>query len=235
MLGREPGSTEREDIDRLQRATGMNKDEAFWGVIAYLYARTKPDVEAREQLRLVVESLKAFGAQLDEALRPDRLITAIATAVRTTLTELSGPGTEGSAFAAAIGTALSNPGVAQRPALQEGFGAHRTAVRYGALALCASGLLAVGLAYWLGRTAGVQATRVADRAALAHLQDRAGTLEAWALSPEGRRLYAWGALNRLSLGRILSCGYPSWTKRRHEGYVICYPNGSGQGFYVPHG
>ena len=233
MLGREPSSTEWEDISRLQRATGMNKDEAFWGVIAYLYARTKPEVESREQLRIVLESLKDFGTRLDQTTHSDRLITSITTAIRATLTELSGPGAEGHSFSAAIETALKTVGAVPRPSLKDWFGAHRAPVLYSTAALCASGLLAVGLAYAVGRTTGAQTTHAADQAALVRLETHAKALQAWALSPEGRRVYTWGALNRLSLGRLLACAYPGWTQRRHEGYVICYPNGSGHGFYLP--
>ncbi|MHB8346139.1 MAG: hypothetical protein ACYDHM_02965 [Acidiferrobacterales bacterium] len=234
MLGREPSSTEWEDIGRLHRATGMNKDEAFWGVIAYLYARTKPDVEAREQLRIVLESLKDFSARLDQMTHSDRLITSITTAIRATLTELSGPGAEGRALSAAIETALKTMGAVPRPSLKDWFGAHLAPVLYSTAALFASGLLAVGLAYAVGRAAGAHTTHVADQAALARLKDRAGSIEKWALSPGGRRVYAWGVLNRLSLGRILACAYPGWTRQQHDGYVICYPNGSGHGFYLPH-
>ena len=233
MLGREPSSTEWEDIARLQRATGMNKDEAFWGVIAYLYARTKPEVESREQLRLVLDSLKDFGARLDPMTHNEQLVTAITTALRTMLAEFSGRKTDAGVCSAAIATALKNLGALPRASLKDWFGAHLAPVLYCAAALFASGLLAVGLAYAVGRAAGTQTARAADQAALVRLKTHAKALQAWALSPEGRRVYAWGTLNRLSLGRILACDYPGWTRQRHKGYLICYPNGSGHGFYLP--
>lgn len=233
MLGREPSGTEWTDIERLHRATGMNKDEAFWGVIAYLYARTRPDIEAREQLRLVIESLKDFGGRLDHGMRIDRLVAPITTALQSVLAEGPGLRVDARALSATIETALRNAGPPPRSSLRDWFGEHLAAALYTVAGLFTSGLLAVGLAYWTGTLAGTRATRAADQAALAHLRTHAGPIRAWALSRAGQRVYAWGQLNRQSLGHILSCNYPGWRQRSQDGYVVCYPNGSGHGFYLP--
>lgn len=232
MLGREPSSTEWQDIEQLQRATGMNKDEAFWGIIAYLYARTRPDIEARAQLQLVIESLKQFGERLDRGLQIDRLVTPVTTALRSALSEV-GAGGDAHHLTATIEAAVRNAAVPPRPPLKDWFGEHLIAVLYTATALFTSGLLAVGVAYRTGTATATQSTRAADQIALTQLIARAGTIRAWAMSRNGQRVYAWGQLNRQSMARILSCGYPGWRRMRSAGYIVCYPNGNGHGFYVP--
>ncbi len=220
MLGHEPTADERTEIATLREVARLGDDDPFWGVAAFLYARTKSDTENRERLRITQESLETFGRTLEGAIQ--------------TLSHPAAPGsnemptaTLSSTVATAVAAALGD--WAPRSSIRTWFGEHLNAVLCATGALIACQLIGVGAGYWAGQVSARrlesahQATRVAD----------ARTIAAWARTPDGHRVFAWARLNGPGLGYLLSCRYPGWTRTREEGYTVCYPNGSGHGYYLP--
>lgn len=68
LLGREPTGTEWADIDALQHATGLNPNDASWGLFAFLVMPVFRDVENREQLQATLASLEHFDRTLKDAV-----------------------------------------------------------------------------------------------------------------------------------------------------------------------
>ncbi len=225
MLGRKPGTEEHADIAAIRDAARLGDNDPFWGIAAFLYARTKPDIESRERLKITLESLDAFGNTLNGALaciknQPVRADGGLSRDGLSSIVE------------AAVASALADwmpRARAARPSIRAWLGAHFSAVLYVIGGLAVAVLVSLAVAYWAGQTSArrLYAARQAIIDADAH------TLEAWARTAEGRRVYAWGTLNAASLGKLLSCGYPGWRRLRKDGYTVCYPNGSGHGFYLP--
>lgn len=220
MLGREPTADERTEIATLREVAQLGDDDPFWGVAAFLYARTKSDTENRERLRLTQESLEMFGGKLEGAihyLKHERAPVGHELPVAA----LS------STVAATVVAALADR--TSRSSIRTWFGEHLNAALGAIGALIASQLIGIGAGYWAGQVstrrleAAHQATRAAD----------ARTIAAWARTPDGHRVFAWARLNAPGLGYLLSCRYPGWTRTRADGYTVCYPNGSGHGFYLP--
>jgi len=225
LLGREPGADEQTDIAAIRDAVKLGDNDPFWGIVAFLYARTQPDIEGRAQLKITQESLEAFGKTLNGALE-----------CITSLPAHAGGGVSQDGLAslveAAVASALEDwvPRAATaRPSIKTWLGEHFNAVLHVAGGLVVAVLISVAAAYWAGQESARQVYAVRQ----ATIEAEAHTLEAWARTPNGRRVYAWGTLNAPSLGKILSCGYPGWTRTRQDGYTVCYPNGSGHGFYLP--
>ncbi|MHB1587402.1 MAG: hypothetical protein ACYCRH_03355 [Acidiferrobacteraceae bacterium] len=220
MLGREPTANERIEIAMLREVAQLGDDDPFWGVAAFLYARTNSDTENRERLKLTQESLETFGRMLKDAIHFLSHPTARA-------------GHEGSAaalsstVAATVVAALADQ--TPRSSIRTWFGEHLNVALGATCALIASQLIGVGAGYWAGQVATrrLEAARRVTRAADAR------TITAWARTPDGRRVFAWARLNAPGLKYLLSCRYPGWTRTRADGYTVCYPNGSGHGFYLP--
>jgi hypothetical protein len=95
LLGREPSTTEWADIDALQYATGLNPNDASWGLFAFLAMPVFRDAVNREQLQVTLEALERFNRRLQDALGlPD---------------QAAGPGRSGTRSVGAPG-ASSRPG-----------------------------------------------------------------------------------------------------------------------------
>ncbi|MHB8413791.1 MAG: hypothetical protein ACYDB1_00145 [Acidiferrobacteraceae bacterium] len=74
FLGREPSTTEWADIDALQHATGLNPNDASWGLFAFLVMPVFRDAVNREQIQVTLEALERFDRRLKDAIArlPDR-------------------------------------------------------------------------------------------------------------------------------------------------------------------
>ncbi|MHB1529895.1 MAG: hypothetical protein ACYCXT_10780 [Acidiferrobacteraceae bacterium] len=224
MLGHEPGQTEQADIAMLQEAARISDNDPFWGIAAFLYARNPSDVENRERLKVTLASLEGFGRTiegfgrtLEEAVArlPDG---SAGTAV--TRDELA------STVETAMGRALAE--WAPRSSLRDWLGDHVNAVLATAGGLVITVLLAVVVACW----AGYGIAHRDDAARQAVRDANARTVAAWIRTPEGQWVYAWARLNAVSLRPLLSCAYPGWRRISQDGYTVCYPNGSGHGYYL---
>lgn len=220
MLGRAPTTGEQTEIATLREVAQLSDDDPFWGVAAFLYAQAKSDTENRERLRITQESLEGFGGKLEDAIQYLKHQT-------TPVGHEISAAALSSTIAATVVAALAD--WTPRSSIRTWFGEHLNAVLGAAGALIASQLIGVGAGYWAGQVstrrleAARQATSVAD----------ARTIAAWARTPDGRRVFAWARLNAPGLGSLLSCRYSGWTRMREDDYTVCYPNGSGHGFYLP--
>ncbi|MHB1528015.1 MAG: hypothetical protein ACYCXT_01075 [Acidiferrobacteraceae bacterium] len=68
FLGREPTRTEWADIDALQHATGLNPNDASWGLFAFLVMPVFRDAQNREQFQVTLEALERFDRRLKDAM-----------------------------------------------------------------------------------------------------------------------------------------------------------------------
>ncbi|MHB8549446.1 MAG: hypothetical protein ACYDB8_00535 [Acidiferrobacterales bacterium] len=218
MLGREPSATERTDMALLREVVRLGDNDPFWGIAAFLYARNPSDTESRERLRLTRAALDAFGRTLEGLV--ERLPEQVPAGV---------PDTMASTVATAVGVALAN--WAPRSSLRTALAEHVHTVLLALAGLIFTVVLAVSAAYW----AGIVSVRRVDATQQAALNANAHTLAAWTRTRDGRRVYAWARLNALGLRALLTCSYSGWQRIARNGYALCYPNGSGHGYYLPPG
>ena len=87
-------------------------------------------------------------------------------------------------------------------------------------------LLVIG-AFWLGTH---RSSQIYDTPTLAETN----ALESWENTKIGRKVHAWSQLNGAGLDIVLQCDFGKSAKVIHSnGLTICYPSGSGNGYYLP--
>ena len=226
LLGREPTPTEWADINALQHATGLNPNDASWGLFAFLATCAPSAVENRERLQVTVASLEDYGRRIEDFDR--RLKEAL---VR--LPD-GGANTDTGAFWDELGSTVASSvsrAVADwtpRSSLRDWLGDQVNAARATAGGLVITLLLGMVVACW----AGYHTAQQADAARQAMIDAHARTVAAWTKTPEGQHVYAWARLNATGLRALLTCGYPGWRRESQDGYTVCYPNGGGHGYYL---
>ena len=90
-------------------------------------------------------------------------------------------------------------------------------------------LLGMAGAYGVGYRTGQRADALRPAALDAH----ARTVSVWAKTAEERQVYAWARRQRaFGLRALLPCGDPGGRRVRQDGYTLCDPNGSGQGYHL---
>ena len=201
---RDPTPDEAHDIMLLAERLSLGDNDPFWGIVAFMYTRLSSIAAAHEQLSRTLADRIASKMDCLSAL-PDNTLTS----VRTALAEWK-PKFE--------------------PSVHPGFrtwlrGNPRTAVYFSGFA--GGAVLLLMAAFWLGAHQS-DPTHDAPMVAQTH------PTECWESTKIGRKVHAWTQLNGAGLDTVLQCNFGKSAKIIHSnGLTICYPSGSGNGYYLP--
>lgn len=202
---REPTADEVHDIMLLAERLSLGDSDPFWGIVAFMYTRLSGIAAAHEQLTR--ELADRITTKIDRlSALPDSTLTSVRTALAEWQPKFEPP---------------VHPGF--RAWLR---GHPRNVLYFSALTGGAVALLLMA-AYWLSAH---QADTVHNPQVVA--QDH--PTEGWENTKIGRKVHAWAQINGAGLDTVLQCDFGKSAKVIHSnGLTICYPSGSGNGYYLP--
>ncbi|MGO9446784.1 MAG: hypothetical protein ACLPXB_18705 [Thiobacillaceae bacterium] len=225
FLGRDPNPAEETDKLVLAERLVLGENDPFWGVIAFIYARLPGMAAEQERLRLTKELVDTVSGRLD----------ALPQVIHTAVHEVLDNGSLGIQnldvkLGEILKQKLTATGFGERASLtlKERLRGYCYSVLYAVASFALIGGLVSG-AYGLGHHRAENAFESQQARAVIE----APRIEAWARTWEGHEVYAWAHLNRAGMDPILQCHFGNASRIIHQnGLAICYPSGSGRGYYV---
>jgi hypothetical protein len=202
---RDPTADEAHDIMLLAERLSLGDSDPFWGIVAFMYTRLAGMAAAHEQLSRTLADRIASKIDRLSAL-PDSTLTSVRAALAEWRPKFEPP------------TQLSF-----RAWLRE----HSRSVLYFSGLTGGAVVLLLMAAFWLGAH---QSAYFHDTPMVAQTHPT----ENWENTKIGRKVHAWAQLNGAGLDTVLQCNFGKSAKVIHSnGLTICYPSGSGNGYYLP--
>jgi hypothetical protein len=225
FLGRDPNPAEEADRRLLAEHLVLGENDPFWGVVAFMYARLPGMSAEHERLRITRELVDKVSGRLDDL--PDLLQSSVHSAVADGLPGIAKLDVK---LGTSIEQARAAPPVSPMacPTVRDWVMGCFKSVLSAISTLAIIGVLLV-VAYGVG--AWEVERDVAVQQAMAAVE--APGIESWARTREGHEVYAWARLNDSGPNPVLRCDFGASTKIIHrDGMTICYPSGSGKGYYL---
>lgn len=201
---RDPTADEAHDIMLLAERLSLGDSDPFWGIVAFIYTRLSGMAAAHEELsRTLADSIASKVDRLSAL--PDSTLTSVRAALAEWQPKFTQP-----------------PHQQFKGRIRE----HSRTVLYLSGFTGSAVVLLVMAAFWLGAH---QSAPIHDAPMVTH----ALPSEGWENTKIGRKVYAWARLNGAGLATVLQCDFGKSAKVIHSnGLTICYPAGSGNGYYL---
>ncbi len=201
---RDPTADEAHDIMLLADRLSLGDSDPFWGIVAFMYTRLSGMATAHEELTRTLAD--RFASKIDRlSALPDSTLTSVRAALAEWRPKFEPPA---------------------RQSFREWLREHsRTMLYFSGFAGSAIVLLIMA-AFWRG-------AHMYDPVHDTQVVAQAHPTEGWENTKIGRKVYAWVQLNGAGLDTVLQCDFGKSAKVIHSnGLTICYPSGSGNGYYL---
>ncbi|MGO9444771.1 MAG: hypothetical protein ACLPXB_08350 [Thiobacillaceae bacterium] len=225
FLGRDPNPAEQTDKLVLAEHLVLGENDPFWGVVAFLYSRLPGMAAEHERLRITKELVDKVSGRLDAL--PDMLQSSVHAAVADGLPGIRELNVRlGKSIEQGLAAVPVSPMAC--PTVKDWVMGCFKSVLSAISTLAIIGVLLV-VAYGVGTWEAERAYAVQQ----AMTAVEAPSIESWARTREGHEVYVWARLNDAGLKPVLQCNYGESSKIIHrDGMTICYPSGSGKGYYL---